>query len=320
MDNAAWQLYAKEQQQTDFLQLVPQQWRAPLMGKQEKLCSIPLVTYGMSIDDVYALTQIEPFFLEKIRNIVNMENDLRTHPTDELVISAKKFGFSASEIHELTGWNIYRVESLVGLPTYKMVDTCAAEFPAKTPYYYSTWEDECELTVSDKKKVLILGSGAIRIGQGIEFDYSSVHCVWTLKKLGYEVVIINNNPETVSTDFDVADRLYFEPMQLEDVVNILRKGDYDGVIVQFGGQNSVNLAIPILEEIKHFNLKTRVLGTAPDNMDIAEDRNRFSVLLEKDGIPSPANGSAYSEKEAYDIETITKRINEQLPPRLAIRS
>ncbi|HJJ85510.1 MAG TPA: carbamoyl-phosphate synthase large subunit, partial [Methanocorpusculum sp.] len=129
---------------------------------------------GMSIDDVYALTQIEPFFLEKIRNIVNMENDLRTHPTDELVISAKKFGFSTSEIHELTGWNIYRVESLVGLPTYKMVDTCSAEFPAKTPYYYSTWEDECELTVSDKKKVLILGSGAIRIGQGIEFDYCTV--------------------------------------------------------------------------------------------------------------------------------------------------
>ncbi len=256
---------------------------------------------GMSIDDVYALTQIEPFFLEKIRNIVNMENDLRTHPTDELVISAKKFGFSTSEIHELTGWNIYRVESLVGLPTYKMVDTCSAEFPAKTPYYYSTWEDECELTVSDKKKVLILGSGAIRIGQGIEFDYCTVHAVQSMREEGIEVHIVNNNPETVSTDFDTSDRLYFEPMQLEDVVHILRKGDYDGVIVQFGGQNSVNLAIPIQEELKHFGLKTKVLGTAPDNMDIAEDRNRFSVLLEKDGIPSPANGSAYSEKEAYDI-------------------
>ena len=256
---------------------------------------------GMSIDDVYALTQIEPFFLEKIKNIVEMEAELRAHPTDELVRSAKKFGFSNSEIHELTGWNIYRVESLVGLPTYKMVDTCAAEFPAKTPYYYSTWEDECELTVSDKKKVLILGSGAIRIGQGIEFDYCTVHAVQSLREEGIEVHILNNNPETVSTDFDTSDRLYFEPMQLEDVVNILRKGDYDGVIVQFGGQNSVNLAIPILEEIKHFNLKTRVLGTAPDNMDVAEDRNRFSVLLEKDGIPSPANGSAYSEKEAYAI-------------------
>ena len=256
---------------------------------------------GMSIDDVYALTQIEPFFLEKIRNIVNMENDLRTHPTDELVISAKKFGFSTSEIHELTGWNIYRVESLVGLPTYKMVDTCSAEFPAKTPYYYSTWEDECELTVSDKKKVLILGSGAIRIGQGIEFDYCTVHAVQSMREEGIEVHIVNNNPETVSTDFDTSDRLYFEPMQLEDVVHSLRKGDYDGVIVQFGGQNSVNLAIPIQEELKHFGLKTKVLGTAPDNMDIAEDRNRFSVLLEKDGIPSPANGSAYSEKEAYDI-------------------
>ncbi|HJJ40879.1 MAG TPA: carbamoyl-phosphate synthase large subunit, partial [Methanocorpusculum sp.] len=148
---------------------------------------------GMTVDDVYALTQIEPFFLEKIKNIVQMENDLRSHPTDELVLSAKKFGFSNSEIHELTGWNIYRVESLVGLPTYKMVDTCSAEFPAKTPYYYSTWEDECELTVSDKKKVLILGSGAIRIGQGIEFDYCTVHAVQSLREEGVEVHIVNNN-------------------------------------------------------------------------------------------------------------------------------
>lgn len=256
---------------------------------------------GMSIDDVYALTQIEPFFLEKIRNIVELETELKNHPTDELVLHAKKFGFSNSEIHELTGWNIYRVQSIVGLPTYKMVDTCAAEFPAKTPYYYSTWEDECELTTSDKRKVLILGSGAIRIGQGIEFDYCTVHAVKSLREEGIEVHILNNNPETVSTDFDTSDRLYFEPMQQEDVVNILRTGDYEGVIVQFGGQNSVNLAIPIQEEIKHYDLRTKVLGTAPDNMDIAEDRNRFSVLLEKDNIPSPANGSAYSEKEAYAI-------------------
>ena len=189
----------------------------------------------------------------------------------------------------------------MGLPTYQMVDPCAAEFRAKTPYYYSTWEQECELKDTPTKKVLILGSGAIRIGQGIEFDYCTVHAVKSLREEGIEVHILNNNPETVSTDFDTSDRLYFEPMQLEDVVNILRKGDYDGVMVQFGGQNSVNLAIPIQEEIKLFGLKTKILGTSPDNMDVAEDRNRFSVLLEKDNIPSPANGSAYSEKEAYEI-------------------
>jgi len=256
---------------------------------------------GMTVDEIHELTMIEPFFLEKIRNIVDIETELKNHPTEELVKLSKKFGFSNSEIRELTGWNIYRIESLVGLPTYKMVDTCAAEFPAKTPYYYSTWEQNCELTISDRKKVLILGSGAIRIGQGIEFDYCTVHAVKSLREEGIEVHIVNNNPETVSTDFDTSDRLYFEPMQLEDVVNILRKGDYDGVIVQFGGQNSVNLAIPLQEEIKLFGLKTKVLGTTPDNMDVAEDRNRFSVLLEKDNIPSPANGSAYSEKEAFAI-------------------
>ncbi len=256
---------------------------------------------GMSLEEIYELTQIEPFFLEKIRNIVDIETELKQHPTEELVQLSKKFGFSNSELRELTGWNIYRIESLVGLPTYKMVDTCAAEFPAKTPYYYSTWETQCELTQSKKKKILILGSGAIRIGQGIEFDYCTVHAVKSIREEDVEVHIVNNNPETVSTDFDTSDRLYFEPMQLEDVVNILRKGDYDGVIVQFGGQNSVNMAIPLQEEIKLFGLKTKILGTTPDNMDVAEDRNRFSVLLDKDNIPSPANGSAYSEKEAYAI-------------------
>lgn len=256
---------------------------------------------GMTVDDVYQLTQIEPFFLEKIQHVVEIELELREHPTEDLVKTSKKFGFSNAEIRALTGWNIYKIEQLVGLPTYKMVDTCAAEFPAQTPYYYSTWEQECELKESPNRKVLILGSGAIRIGQGIEFDYCTVHAVKSLREEGVEVHILNNNPETVSTDFDTSDRLYFEPMQLEDVVNILRKGDYDGVMVQFGGQNSVNLAIPIQEEIKLFGLKTKILGTSPDNMDVAEDRNRFSVLLVKDGIPSPANGSAYSEKEAYEI-------------------
>ncbi|HJJ55265.1 MAG TPA: carbamoyl-phosphate synthase large subunit, partial [Methanocorpusculum sp.] len=184
---------------------------------------------------------------------------------------------------------------------YKMVDTCAGAFPAKTPYYYSTADKECEISPSTRKKMLILGSGAIRIGQGIEFDYCTVHAVKSLREEGIEVHIVNNNPETVSTDFDTSDRLYFEPMQKEDVMNILRKNTYDGVIVQFGGQNSVNLAIPLEEEIKRLGLKTKIMGTSPSDMDAAEDRNRFSVLLEKDHIPSPANGSAYSEEEAYAI-------------------
>ncbi|MDR0438621.1 MAG: carbamoyl-phosphate synthase large subunit [Methanocalculaceae archaeon] len=256
---------------------------------------------GMTVVDVYDLTQIEPFFLEKIQHVVSIERELHECPTEELVEIAKKFGFSNAEIRELTGWNIYKIEQITGLPTYKMVDTCAAEFSAKTPYYYSTWEQECELKDTPNKKVLILGSGAIRIGQGIEFDYCTVHAIKSLREEGIEVHILNNNPETVSTDFDTSDRLYFEPMQLEDVINILRKGDYDGVMVQFGGQNSVNLAIPIQEEIKRYDLKTKILGTSPENMDVAEDRNRFSVLLEKNNIPSPANGSAYSEKEAYEV-------------------
>ncbi len=179
-----------------------------------------------------------------------------------------------------------------------MVDTCAAEFPATTPYFYSTYEQACEIVPNENKKILILGSGPIRIGQGIEFDYCTVHAVQALRDEGVEVHIINNNPETVSTDFDTSDRLFFEPMQLEDVVNVLKKDYYYGVMVQFGGQNAVNLAVPIEEEIKRLGLKTKILGTSPDAMDIAEDRDRFSRLLDSLNIPSPANSSAYSEGDA----------------------
>ena len=160
-----------------------------------------------------------------------------------------------------------------------MVDTCAAEFPAQTPYFYSTWGDSrCEMQPSGKKKVMILGSGPIRIGQGIEFDYCTVHAVTALREMGVEVHVVNNNPETVSTDFDTSDRLFFEPMTLEDVMNILKKDEYEGVMVQFGGQNAVNLAVPLREEIARVGLKTRILGSTPDAMDMAEDRDRFSVL------------------------------------------
>ena len=254
---------------------------------------------GFSLEEVYNLTKITPFWLEKIRNLVDLERLLAAGATDELVKKAKQSGFVTSEIMSLSNRSEEEIDNLCGLPRYKMVDTCAAEFPAQTPYFYSTCgDDHCEITRSGKKKVMILGSGPIRIGQGIEFDYCTVHAVTALRDQGIEVHVVNNNPETVSTDFDTSDRLFFEPMTLEDVMNILKKDDYYGVMVQFGGQNAVNLAVPIRDEIARIGLKTRVLGTTPDAMDMAEDRDRFSILLDKLRIPSPPNGSATSEEEA----------------------
>ncbi|MCX6687996.1 MAG: carbamoyl-phosphate synthase large subunit, partial [Methanoregula sp.] len=261
-------------------------------------CLFDAFREGFSVEEVVQLTSITPFFLEKIKNIVELEKYLVAHHEPADILAAKRYGFSNAEIVRITSLSLEQVEEMAGEPSYKMVDTCAAEFPANTPYFYSTFEQECEIVPDAKKKILILGSGPIRIGQGIEFDYCTVHAVKALREEGVDVHIVNNNPETVSTDFDTSDRLFFEPMQLEDVANILKKDNYDGVMVQFGGQNAVNLAVPIEQEIKRLNLKTRILGTSPDAMDIAEDRDRFSVLLDKLGIPSPPNSSAYSESEA----------------------
>ena len=263
-------------------------------------CLFDAFREGFSVEEVVQLTSITPFFLEKIKNIVELEKYLVAHHEPADILAAKRYGFSNAEIVRITSLSLELVEEMAGEPSYKMVDTCAAEFPANTPYFYSTFEQECEIVPDAKKKILILGSGPIRIGQGIEFDYCTVHAVKALREEGVDVHIVNNNPETVSTDFDTSDRLFFEPMQLEDVANILKKDNYDGVMVQFGGQNAVNLAVPIEQEIKRLNLKTRILGTSPDAMDIAEDRDRFSVLLDKLGIPSPPNTSAYSESEAQE--------------------
>ncbi|GLI46196.1 carbamoyl-phosphate synthase large subunit [Methanoculleus bourgensis] len=264
-------------------------------------CLFDAFRAGFTVDEVTDLTAITPFFLEKIKNIVDLEGRLRTASAPGDIRAARRYGFSGEELRALTGKAADEIEALSGTPTYKMVDTCAAEFPATTPYFYSTWEDGCELTRDGAKKVLILGSGPIRIGQGIEFDYCTVHAVMALREEGgIEVHIVNNNPETVSTDADTSDRLFFEPMQLEDVMNILKKDDYYGVMVQFGGQNSVNLAMPLEAEIKRLGLSTTILGTSPDAMDVAEDRDRFSRLLSRLGIPSPANSSAYSEEEARE--------------------
>jgi carbamoyl-phosphate synthase large subunit len=252
-----------------------------------------------TLEEVAELTKITPFWLEKIRNIVDLERVLTTGGTREQIMLACRYGFTVGEITLLTGKSEQEITDLCGDPSYKMVDTCAAEFPAQTPYYYSTRGDTyCELVASSKKKVLILGSGPIRIGQGIEFDYCTVHAVSALREMGIEVHVLNNNPETVSTDFDTSDRLFFEPMLLEDVLNVLKKDDYFGVMVQFGGQNAVNLAVPIKSEIERLGLNTRILGSTPDAMDMAEDRDRFSILLDSLHIPSPPNGSATSEDEA----------------------
>jgi len=262
-------------------------------------CLFDAFRLNFTLEEIVHLTSIIPFFLEKIKNIVELEKHLATHTDTSAILLAKKYGFSDREIAKITGIPFEAIEKIAGLPSYKMVDTCAAEFPANTPYFYSTYEPDCEIVPTDTKKVLILGSGPIRIGQGIEFDYCTVHAVQALREEeGVEVHIVNNNPETVSTDFDTSDRLFFEPMQLEDIMNILKKDCYYGVMVQFGGQNAVNLAVPIEEEIRRIGLSTRILGTSPDAMDIAEDRDRFSVLLKKLNIPCPANSSAYSESEA----------------------
>ncbi|HTY14134.1 MAG TPA: carbamoyl-phosphate synthase large subunit [Methanoregulaceae archaeon] len=261
-------------------------------------CLFDAFRQDFTIEEIFSLTKITPFFLEKIKNIVEMEEDLAVNGTDEDIRLAKAYGFTNDEIVQLTGKDPDAVKSVTGGPVYKMVDTCAAEFPATTPYFYSTWDNHSEIVKNDAKKVLIIGSGPIRIGQGIEFDYCTVHAVMALREIGIEVHIVNNNPETVSTDFDTSDRLFFEPMLLEDIINILKSDSYIGVMVQFGGQNSVNLAVPIENELKKLNLPVKILGTSPDAMDIAEDRDRFSVLLDQLQIPSPPNSSAYSPEEA----------------------
>ncbi|MEM0499069.1 MAG: carbamoyl-phosphate synthase large subunit, partial [Methanothrix sp.] len=260
---------------------------------------------GFSVDEISQLSMIDPYFIERIQNIIEMEDELKKGLTPDRLRRAKKMGFLDSRIAELVGMTREEVTdyrlSLGIIPTYKMVDTCAAEFAASTPYYYSTYDEECELNPSDKRKVLILGSGPIRIGQGIEFDYCTVHAVTALREMGIEAHIINNNPETVSTDYDTSDKLFFEPVTLEDVMNVIEKENYWGVMVQFGGQTAVNLAVPLEKELKRRGLKTVILGTSPDSIDIAEDRERFNRLLNTLGIPQPRAGIAYSPEEAKRV-------------------
>lgn len=251
---------------------------------------------GITVDEIHDITAIDRFFLEKVLNIIGMEKALQRELCAESLLKAKKMGFADKTIASLTGRNmedIRKARLQRGItPSYKMVDTCAAEFEALTPYYYSTYAQEDEVETTSREKVLVLGSGPIRIGQGVEFDYCSVHSVWALKELGYETVIINNNPETVSTDFDTSDRLYFEPLTVEDVRNIIDKEQPKGVIVQFGGQTAINLAEPLAQA------GVKVFGTSVEDIDRAEDRERFDELLESLAIPRPRGRSVTCTEEA----------------------
>jgi len=260
---------------------------------------------GWKAEEISQITGIEPYFLYRMENILAMENEIKAALNPEVLRKAKRTGFTDEQIARLTGKGReeitdMRISSGI-IPTYKMVDTCAAEFAAKTPYYYSTYDMQCELVPSDRKKVLILGSGPIRIGQGIEFDYCTVHAVMALREQGIEAHIVNNNPETVSTDYDTSDKLFFEPVTLEDVMNIIEKEQPYGVLVQFGGQTAINLAIPLEKEIARRSLQTRILGTSPDSIDLAEDRERFNALMNELNIPQPQAGIAYSPDEAKAV-------------------
>ncbi len=252
---------------------------------------------GISVDEIHRITNVNTFFLNKIKGIVAMEVLLQTEEiTSERMLKAKKMGFTDRTIAALSGSTTEEIRTSRKqqniVPSYKMVDTCAAEFEADTPYYYSTYAQEDEVTVSHKRKVMVLGSGPIRIGQGVEFDYCSVHSVWALREMGLESIIVNNNPETVSTDFDTSDRLYFEPLTPEDVMNIIDKENPEGVIVQFGGQTAINLAGPLAKA------GVKILGTSVDSIDRAEDRERFDELLEQNNIPRPQGSTVTNGVDA----------------------
>lgn len=250
--------------------------------------------------EIHARTGIDPWFLSKIGNIVKMEKRLAgCTVTPKLIGEAEKMGFTDSEILSLTGMKSNALRDLRDYngiyPVYKMVDTCAGEFEAATPYYYSCFDGEDESVPSPRPKVLVVGSGPIRIGQGIEFDYCCVQGVWALKELGYESIIINNNPETVSTDFDTADKLYFEALHIDDVMNVIKKERPYGVVLQLGGQTALNLAEGLSER------GIRILGTSNHSIDLAEDREKFSALLETLGIPAPAGTAITHVDEAAAI-------------------
>ncbi|RMG61293.1 MAG: carbamoyl-phosphate synthase large subunit [Deltaproteobacteria bacterium] len=268
---------------------------------------------GFSVEEVYELTKIDPWFLHNVKQIIETEEEIRAgsdlirtgakgeklEEAREFLKRIKSFGFSDAKIAELTGLTeeeVYDLRMRADVrPVYKLVDTCAAEFEAYTPYLYSTYEEENESVRTGRKKVVILGAGPNRIGQGIEFDYCCVQSVFALREEGYETIMVNCNPETVSTDYDTSDKLYFEPLTFEDVMRIVEHEDPDGVIVQFGGQTPLKLAVPLGRR------GVRILGTSPESIDVAEDRELFASMLSRLGLKQPPNGTATSVDEALEI-------------------
>jgi carbamoyl-phosphate synthase large subunit len=255
---------------------------------------------GITIEQIFEWSKIDRFFLHKFQNIIQLDKEVSDNPSNlDVLTKAKRKGFSDIAIAKL--WNmteveIYNLRKQNGLlPVYKMVDTCAAEFESSTSYYYGTYEDENESVVTSKQSVLVLGSGPIRIGQGIEFDYATVHSVWAIKEAGYEAIIINNNPETVSTDFSTSDKLYFEPLTVEDVMHVIEVEQPMGVVVQFGGQTAINLAAGLSEK------GVRILGTSLEDLDRAENRDKFESAMSTLGIPQPQGKTATSVEEAVKV-------------------
>jgi carbamoyl-phosphate synthase large subunit len=263
---------------------------------------------GMGVEEIHALSMIDRWFLKNIEEIVELEKELDAYKADlpifsrketipvDLLRKAKRYGYSDRQLGTILGLTEDEVRQWrIGLgveSVFKLVDTCAAEFEAYTPYYYSTYETENESRHSDRKKIMILGGGPNRIGQGIEFDYCCVHAAFALKELGYETIMVNSNPETVSTDYDTSDKLYFEPLTLENVLDIVNREQPDGVIVQFGGQTPLNLAVPLKKA------GVPIIGTTPESIDVAEDREKFKALLKKLNLTQPENGIATSFEEA----------------------
>ncbi len=255
-----------------------------------------LIRLGVDLSLMYNETMIDMFFLEKIKNIVDFEARLQAHPGDaDTLYAAKRMGVSDRYIGQRWGLRegeVFRLREKLGLmPVYKMIDTCASEFDSYVPYFYSTYEQENESIVSDRKKIVVLGSGPIRIGQGVEFDYSTVHAIWTIREAGYEAIIINNNPETVSTDYTTSDKLYFEPLTVEDVMNILTLEKPEGVIVSLGGQTAINLAE------KLHAMGVNLIGTGVEAINRAENRDSFEKIMNRLGIPQP-QGEAVTDIEA----------------------
>ena len=270
---------------------------------------------GMTIEEIYELTGIDRWFLDKLQQLLDVEKFLKRTPlqqlTKEQLYEVKRDGYSDRQIAYATKTTedevrAYR-KSLGIIPVYKTVDTCAAEFEAFTPYYYSTYEEETEVLPATKPKVLILGGGPNRIGQGIEFDYCCCHAAYALKEAGYETIMVNSNPETVSTDYDTSDRLYFEPLTKEDVLNIIETENPVGVIIQFGGQTPLKLALPLQEFLSNntSGLLTKIWGTSPDSIDMAENRERFEKILQQLNIAQPPNGIARTYEDAL---IVAKRI------------